>query len=61
MNLLSLVLDHNSKDPMYTQLFRWFQVNIEEGNIRPGEKLPSLRALSAQLAVSITTVQAAYN
>lgn len=61
MNLLSLVLDHNSKDPMYTQLFRWFQVNIEEGKIQPGEKLPSLRALSSQLAVSITTVQAAYN
>lgn len=61
MNLLSLVLDHNSKDPMYTQLFHWFQAAIEDGRIQPGEKLPSLRALSLQLSVSITTVQAAYN
>ncbi len=61
MNLLSIEVDHNSKEPMYIQLFRWFQSGIERGDIQAGEKLPSLRELSSQLSISITTVQAAYN
>lgn len=34
---------------------------IEHGTFRPGDRLPSLRSLSSQLAVSINTVKEAYN
>ncbi|MDD5921732.1 MAG: PLP-dependent aminotransferase family protein [Eubacteriales bacterium] len=53
-------LDHNSKDSLYTQLFKNLKQEILCGNIAAGERLPSLRALSKQLGISVTTVQAAY-
>lgn len=61
IRVTSFIPDHNSKQPLYTQLFNWFCERIERGDIPAEERLPSLRSLSKALGISLTTVQAAYN
>lgn len=57
---LILTLDPNCKTPMYDQLYRAIAAAIREGRLRHGERLPSKRALCAQLGVSRSTVETAY-
>ena len=57
----SLNLDPQSRVPMYEQLYRTVAEAIRSGAIRHGEKLPSKRALCAQLGVSRATVETAYD
>ena len=47
--------------PLYLQLYRHIRSAILAGEIRAGERLPSLRSLSKSLKLSITTVEQAYN
>ena len=47
--------------PLYEALYRCIRGDILSGNLRPGEKLPSKRALAENLEVSKITVEAAYN
>lgn len=51
----------NSSDSIYIQLYKKIRDDILCGNIKEGEKLPSLRELSKSLNISITTTQLAYN
>ena len=44
----------------YDQVSRYINELIEKGNLKPGDKAPSLRKLSKQLGVSIATVTQAY-
>ena len=57
---ITISLDPASKIPMYEQLYRYFVSEIHSGNISPGEKLPSKRALCAHIGVSLSTVETAY-
>ena len=52
--------DSSSKS-LYIQLYEKIRDGILSGEIKEGEKLPSLRSLSKILDVSITTTQTAYN
>ena len=54
-------LDRESSVPLYIQLYRFLKEEITCGNLKSGEKLPSLRKLSKELAISITTSEWAYN
>jgi len=54
-----LTYDHST--PLYLQLYNYIKDNILDGSIRSGEKLPSLRALSKSIEISITTVGLAYD
>lgn len=54
-------LDTKSPKPLYIQLYEYIKNAVMSKNIVPGEKLPSLRNLSESLALSITTVEMAYN
>ncbi len=45
---------------LYDQVSRHVLGLIEQGTLRPGERAPSLRGLSRQLKVSISTVKQAY-
>ena len=45
----------------YTSLADTLGTRIEGGFYRPGDRLPSVRALSAEHGVSISTVQQAYH
>lgn len=51
----------NNDKPLYEQLYSYIRDGIEMGKIGPGEKLPSKRALSAHLKISVVTVETAYS
>ena len=51
----------SSSESLYIQLYEKIRDGILSGEIKEGEKLPSLRSLSKALDVSITTTQTAYN
>ncbi|MGI6211330.1 MAG: PLP-dependent aminotransferase family protein [Anaerovoracaceae bacterium] len=53
--------DHNSKKPLYEQLYEYLKREILDGGIAAGEKLPSLRSIARQLEISVTTAESAYN
>ena len=50
-----------SETPLYSQLYRELKAAIENGSIREGEKIPSIRKLCSDLGISKTTVETAYN
>ncbi|MBP3364336.1 MAG: winged helix-turn-helix transcriptional regulator, partial [Pseudomonas sp.] len=45
---------------LYVNLADLLGTRIEQGFYRPGDRLPSVRALSAEHGVSLSTVQQAY-
>ena len=47
--------------PLYEALYRCIRGDILSGNLQPGEKLPSKRALAEHLEVSKITVETAYS
>lgn len=51
----------SSQTPLYIQLYHYLKEEIICGNMTAGEKLPSLRKLSSDLAISVTTTEQAYN
>lgn len=53
-------LDEQSDEPLYMQLYGYFKTDIQSGKIRSLTKLPSIRRLAEDLAISKTTVQMAY-
>jgi len=57
---LFLALSPNSPDPMYKQLTDQIKNAIASGDIRPGDKLPSVRELAEGLKTSAITVKRAY-
>ena len=46
--------------PLYESLYLAIREDIRAGRLAPGDKLPSKRALAANLEVGKTTVEAAY-
>ena len=46
--------------PLYRRVARQIEGLIEKGTLRPGDRIPSVRRLSGQLSVSVTTVLEAY-
>lgn len=55
-----LSLDAGSGKSLYEQIYESVKGEIQKGNIRCGERLPSTRLLSRQLDVSRSTAQMAY-
>lgn len=60
MYQITLKPDPTGKTPLYEQLYRSIAMEIGEGRIAAGERLPSKKALAAHLKVSQTTVETAY-
>jgi len=50
----------DGKAPLYRQLYSWFQHAIVEGRLRPGQRVPSTRALALELKISRIPVLTAY-
>ncbi|MBC8025746.1 MAG: GntR family transcriptional regulator [Steroidobacteraceae bacterium] len=46
--------------PMYLQIMEQIRLRIVAGDWAPGKELPSIRALAADLSVSVITVKRAY-
>jgi GntR family transcriptional regulator len=58
---LWLEVDTRSGVPIYVQLVEGVRHELEVGTLRSGERLPTVRALAAELTVAPNTVVKAYN
>ncbi|TDT47635.1 PLP-dependent aminotransferase family protein [Fonticella tunisiensis] len=56
----SIVLNRDSKEPMYIQLYEGIKSLIENGSIKGDEKLPTIRKFAEKLGVNNVTVVNAY-
>lgn len=57
---LSFNLDRRHTAPIYRQLYLRFRESIADGRLRPGDRVPAVRALAAELNLARGTVEAAY-
>ncbi len=55
-----IALDYRTKIPLYRQLYSWFRRAILDGQMRPGQRVPSTRGLAAELKISRIPVLNAY-
>lgn len=54
-----MIWEINSERPVYVQLIEQIQSGIISGNLKPGEKVPSVRDLASEAAVNPNTMQKA--
>ena len=57
---VSLTLDMTAATPPYEQVRAQLAGHIRAGRLRPGDKLPVVRALAADLGVATNTIARAY-
>jgi GntR family transcriptional regulator len=57
---LTLQLDFHSGLPIYTQIVNQIQSQLANGILKPGDQLPTVRALALELRVNFNTVARAY-
>ena len=57
---LTLQLDFHSGLPIYTQIVNQIQSQLVNGILKPGDQLPTVRALAQELRVNFNTVARAY-
>lgn len=55
-----LQIDFRSGLPIYTQIVNQVQTQIAGGILKPGDQLPTVRALAEELRVNFNTVARAY-
>lgn len=53
-------LDHRENRPIYAQIMERFKEQISAGAMQPGDRLPSVRELAAELAINPNTIQRSY-
>jgi len=53
-------LDFRSGTPIYTQVVEQVQQQVVSGALKPGDQLPTVRALASELRVNFNTVARAY-
>ncbi|MCE9647318.1 MAG: GntR family transcriptional regulator [Chloroflexi bacterium] len=57
---LTLHLDFHSGLPIYTQIVNQIPSQLANGILKPGDQLPTVRALAQELRVNFNTVARAY-
>lgn len=55
-----ITLDVRSREPIYTQIVEQVQHMVAAGRLKPGDQLPTVRQLAADLRVNFNTVARAY-
>ncbi|MFI8481676.1 PLP-dependent aminotransferase family protein [Pseudomonas sp. NPDC078700] len=58
--IVQFELDRSQPAPIYRQLYQRFLESIADGRLRPGDRVPAVRALAAELNLARGTVDAAY-
>ncbi len=58
---LKFQLDFHSGSPIYTQIANEIQGRVANGILKPGDQLPTVRALALELRVNFNTVARAYH
>jgi GntR family transcriptional regulator / MocR family aminotransferase len=54
-------LDPGSADALYRQIYQRFRAAIADGILKPGDRIPSARALTQELGLARGTIDAAYS
>lgn len=54
-------MDFESETPIYIQLKNQIIMGIAKGELEPGESLPSVRQMAADIGINMHTVNKAYN
>ena len=55
-----IAIDDSSDIPIYQQLRNQIVLGISDGRLKPGEQLPTVRALATEIGVNVMTVNRAY-
>ena len=58
---MHLKLDPRSRTPIYAQLVQQIKHQVAAGHLKPGDQLPTVRALAVELHVHTNTVARAYD
>lgn len=60
--MIDLIKSKNEKkNPLYLQLYNKIKTDIQSGQMRSGDKLPSIRFIAKELNISRTTIENAYS
>ena len=57
---LTLHIDFRSGLPIYIQIMNQIEQQVSGGMLKPGDQLPTVRALASELRVNFNTVARAY-
>ncbi len=57
---MEIVIDLNDPDPLFAQLVRNIKQAVQQGQLRAGDALPSIRQLATDLELNSKTVAKAY-
>lgn len=58
---MNIQLNNSSDDPIYLQIKNQIKAQIISGDLRVGEKLPSIRFLAKELRISMITAKRAFD
>ena len=58
---MELIIRNVNNQPIYDQIYSQIKAQIIAGRLRPGEALPSIRALAKDLKISVITTKRAYD
>ena len=56
-----IIINISSMVPIYEQIIDQIETMIRKGDLKQNDQLPSVRALSKELKISVLTVKKAYN
>lgn len=54
-------LELNTKEPIYIQIQRFIEMKIVSGELKGGDKMPSVREYAGELKVNPNTIQRVYS
>ena len=55
-----LSIDFSSEIPIYRQIYQAVVIAVGDGELKPGERLPAVRALADEAGINMMTVHKAY-
>ena len=55
-----IIIDFNSRTPVYEQIKEQIISSVNCGELKPGDKLPSIRRLAEELELNVNTVKRAF-
>lgn len=58
---MELIIRNVTNQPIYDQIYSQIKDQIVAGQLKPGEALPSIRALAKDLKISVITTKRAYD
>ena len=57
---MDIIISNTSSTPIYEQITSQVKAQVMDGTLKPGDSIPSMRALAKSLHISVITVQRAY-